>query len=235
METHIKILLNRLSCASITIATLILILLITKTPETCLSSSSKSSSNSIIKFPKSSCDYTHRELVSIDKKNKRIWSTNDWVKKVKSLTELFHEIQNQVGLRLLNNHTKALCVSAGAGHEVMALNQLGVIDVTGVELIESPPLVSRADPHNLPYFDGVFDFGFTAHLTEALFPYRFVYELERTIRSGGVVVVVVEECNADELGEIKSLFKRCNFVSARNVTLAGLRMTRIIMRNRVPP
>ncbi|MCL7022056.1 hypothetical protein MKW94_023612 [Papaver nudicaule] len=231
MEKHIKTLLNRLSCASITIATLTLILLITKTPETCVSS--KPSSNSITKFPKSSCDYTHRELVSIEKKNKRIWSTNDWIKKVKSLTELFHEIQDQWGLKFLNNHTKALCVSAGAGHEVMALNQLGVIDVTGVELVESPPLVSRADPHNLPFFDGVFDFGFTAHLTEALFPYRFVYELERTIRPGGVVVVVVEECDFDELGEIKRFFKKCDFVSARNVTLAGLKMTQIIMRNRV--
>ncbi|MCL7042256.1 hypothetical protein MKW94_027998 [Papaver nudicaule] len=214
MEKHIKTLLNRLSCASITVATLTLILLITQTPETCISSSSSSSSSkpsssSITKFPKSSCDHTHRELVSIEKKNKRIWSTNDWIRKVKSLTELFHEIQNQWGL---NNHTKALCVSAGAGHEVMALNQLGVTDVTGVELIESPQLVSRADPHNLPFFDGVFDLGFTAHFTEALFPYRFVYELERTIRPGGVVVLVVEECDFDELGEIKSFFKKCDFV-----------------------
>ncbi|MCL7043327.1 hypothetical protein MKW94_027359 [Papaver nudicaule] len=102
----------------------------------------------------------------------------------------------------------------------MALNQLGVIDVTG------PPLVSRADPHNLPFFDGVFDLGFTAHLSEALFPCRFVYELERTIRPGGVVVLVVEEF---------FFFKKCDFVSARNVTLAGLRMTQILMRNPVPP
>ncbi|OVA15368.1 Methyltransferase type 11 [Macleaya cordata] len=229
MDKHIRTLLNRLSCASITIATFTLILLLIETPETCISDSDPKPS---IKFPKSSCDSTHRELVSIEKKNKRTWSTNDWRKKVESLTQFFHEIQN---LGFLTNHSKVICVSAGAGHEVMALTKMGVIDVTGVELIDSPPLVSRADPHNLPFFDGVFDLGFTAHLAEALFPNRFVAELERTVRPGGVSVVVVEECSDDELREIKGLFKRSSFVSARNVTLIGLKMTEIIMRNRIPP
>ncbi|KAF6170422.1 hypothetical protein GIB67_014352 [Kingdonia uniflora] len=111
---------------------------------------------------------------------------------------------------------------------------MGVGDVTGVELIDSPPLVSRADPHNLPFFDGVFDLGFTAHLGEALFPTRFVSELERTVRIGGVCVIVIEECDDDEVGEIRSLFRLSSFVSARNVTLVGLKMTQIIMRIRVP-
>ncbi|MCL7032750.1 hypothetical protein MKW94_012523 [Papaver nudicaule] len=107
-----------------------------------------------------------------------------------------------------------LCASITIATLTLVLLTSCVIDVTGVELVESPPLVSRADPHNLPFFDGVFDLG--------------------TIRPGGVVVVVVEECDFDELGEIKSFFNKCDFVSARNVTLAGLRMTQIIMRNRVP-
>ncbi|KAI9086392.1 hypothetical protein K1719_031476 [Acacia pycnantha] len=43
-----------------------------------------------------------------------------------------------------------LCVSTGARHKVMALTNMGLLDVTVVELIESPPLVSQADSHNLP-------------------------------------------------------------------------------------
>lgn len=126
-------------------------------------------------------------------------------------------------------------MSAGAGHEVRALNQIGVKDVTGVELVDSPPLVSRADPHNLPFFDGIFDLGFSAHLDQALFPSRYAAEMERTVRVGGVCVVVVEECGEEEVGEVGRLFRKSKFVSAQNFSLVGSRMTRIIFRVTAPP
>ena len=68
----------------------------------------------------------------------------------------------------------------------MAMAQIGLSDVTAVELVDSLPLVRRADPHNLPFFDGAFDFAFTAHLDDALFPWRVVEEMERTVRRGAV-------------------------------------------------
>ncbi|KAA0040462.1 Methyltransferase type 11 [Cucumis melo var. makuwa] len=177
MESHIRRFLNNLSFASIAIATLILIFLFLQTPQTCIPQNSPSKPH--LKFPKSSCDSTPRELVSIDKKNKRLWSSNDWKKKLSSFINFFQSIRN---LGLLHNHTKFICVSAGAGPEVMALSHMGVHDVTGVELIDSPPLVSRVDPHNLPFFDHVFDLAFTAHLALALFPSRFVSKMERVVR-----------------------------------------------------
>lgn len=112
----------------------------------------------------------------------------------------------------------------------MALNNLGVADVTGVELIDSFPLVSRADPHNLPFFDEAFDMAFTAHLTEALFPSKFVGEMERTVRVGGVSMVLVEECAGREIKHIVGLFRSSRFVDAVNVTVTGSNMTRILMR-----
>ncbi|TYJ95942.1 Methyltransferase type 11 [Cucumis melo var. makuwa] len=189
MERHIRHFLNKLSFASIAIATLILIFLFLQTPQTCIPLNSPSKPHH--KFPKSCCDSTPRELVSIDKKNKC----------------------------LLHNHTKVICVSTGAGHEVMALSHMGVHDVTGVELIDSPPLVSRADPHNLPFFDHVFDLAFTAHLAEALFPSRFVSEMERDVRPNGVCVIVVKECGDYKVKEIVGLFMKSRFVNSINVTL----------------
>lgn len=109
------------------------------------------------------------------------------------------------------------------------------MDVTGVELVDSPPLVSRADPHNLPFFDGVFDLGFSAHLDQALFPSRYAAEMERTVRVGGVCLVAVEECGEEEVGEIGRLFRKSRFVSAQNFSLVGSRMTRIIFRVTAPP
>ncbi|KAH7532979.1 hypothetical protein FEM48_Zijuj04G0080800 [Ziziphus jujuba var. spinosa] len=228
MDRHIREFLNRLSYATITIATLILIVLFLQTPETCVPHGSPPKPH--LRFPRSSCDSSPRELLTIEKKNKRLWSTKSWRNKVESYITFFKEFQD---LGLLHNHSKVLCVSAGAGHEVMGLSQMGVGDVTGTEMVDSPPLVSRADPHNLPFFDHVFDLAFTAHFAEALFPSRFVSEMERTVRPGGVCVLIVEECGDEEVREIAGLFGRSRFVSAMNVTLTGLRMTRIIMKTKI--
>ncbi|KAI6693502.1 hypothetical protein NL676_021212 [Syzygium grande] len=81
--------------------------------------------------------------------------------------------------------SKVLYVSAETSHEVVALSESSVTDVTGVELIDLPPLVSRTDPHNLPFFDGVFDLAFSGNLEETLLLLRFVAEIERTVRFGG--------------------------------------------------
>lgn len=224
MDRQIQILLNRVSCASVTIATITLLLLFLQTPDTCVP---EANPKPHLRFPKSSCDSSHRELIPIEKKNRRLWSTKDWLKKVSSFTSFFIELRE---LGHLKNKTKVLCVSAGAGQEVRALLDMGVADVTGVELVDSPPLVSRADPHNLPFFDGVFDLAFTAHLAEALFPSQFVSEMERTVRIGGMCVLVVEE--EEDLRDIISLFRKSQFISAENVILIGLKMTRIIMRIR---
>nr|CAD1844419.1 unnamed protein product [Ananas comosus var. bracteatus] len=67
----------------------------------------------------------------------------------------------------------------------------GVADVTGVDL-DFPRLVNRADPHNLPFFDGVFDLAFTPGLAGALFPMRFTAEMEHTLRQGGTIVLALE-------------------------------------------
>ncbi|KAF7805846.1 S-adenosyl-L-methionine-dependent methyltransferase-like protein [Senna tora] len=230
MDRQIQVFLNRLSWVSIAIASLTLLHLFLQTPETCVPPDAPSKPH--LRFPKSSCDFSSRAHVPLDKKNKRLWSSKEWQKKVTSYIQFFKSIQD---LSLLNKNSRVLCVSAGAGHEVMALTNSGVLDVTGIELIDSPPLVSRADPHNLPFFDDSFDFAFSAHLAEALFPSRFASEMERTVQAGGVCLIVVEECGDDEVKEIVSLFKNSRFISANNVTLIGLKMTSIIMRTRNSP
>ncbi|KAL6538236.1 hypothetical protein OROGR_012224 [Orobanche gracilis] len=222
MEKHVQMFLNRVSFASIVIATLTLLLLYIQTPETCFDPSDPNP-KSHTRFPKSTCDFTHRSYTSIDKRNRRLWSTNAWKHAVFSYTSLFKTLQ-------ISNDSRVLVVSAGPGHAVQALQEIGVEDVVGVELFDSPPLVSRSDPHNLPFFDGIFDLGLGLHLDRALFPARYVGQIERTVRIGGVCVVTVEECANHEVDEIVKLFKKSVFVGAKNVSLAGERRTRIAMR-----
>ncbi|XP_056158424.1 uncharacterized protein LOC130134775 [Syzygium oleosum] len=225
MDRHVQAFLNKLSVASVAVATFTLLLLFLRTPQTCLPPAAAAAARH--RFPRSSCDSARREFLPLDKKNRRLWSSRAFRGQVLSYRRFFDSIRD---LGLLRNHSKVLCVSAGAGHEVAALSESGVADVTGVELIDSPPLVSRADPHNLPFFDGVFDLAFSGHLEEALFPSRFGAEMERTVRVGGACVVVVEECGDAEVEEIVGLFRKSRFLGAVNVTLIGLKMTRIIMR-----
>ncbi|GAB4825078.1 hypothetical protein Ancab_007952 [Ancistrocladus abbreviatus] len=135
MDRRIQALLNRISFISATIATLIILSLLLYTPDTCISHTAPS--HSFLKFPKSTCDFSHRSLTTLDKKNRRLWSTSAWINKVNSFSLVFLEAQR---LAILSNSSKSLCLLAGAGQEVMALNRIGVSDVTGIDLVDSPPL-----------------------------------------------------------------------------------------------
>ncbi|KAJ9550172.1 hypothetical protein OSB04_014217 [Centaurea solstitialis] len=226
MEKHIQIFLRKLSYLSITIATLTLILtyLLQTPPQTCINPNLHPHHKP---HPKSTCEAAHRPTTTAEKKNHRLWSTNAWRKSVDSFSNVFTYLQSTNHLK---NTSHVLVVSAGGGHAVASLNQIGVHDVTGVEVIDSPPLVAKSDPHNLPFFDGVFDLGFSACLDLALFPSRYVRELERTVRVGGRCVVCVEECGDGEVKEVMKLFARSELSESRNVTVSGSRMTMIVAR-----
>ncbi|KAJ4825215.1 hypothetical protein Tsubulata_044810 [Turnera subulata] len=227
MESHVERFLNKVSIACITIATITLLFLFLQTPKTCIPPHLHITKPHH-KFPSSTCDPSlHRPHIPLAKRNHRLWSSKSWVSQVSSLATFFQNLQSW---SLFHNRSRVLCVSAGAGHEVMALHKLGVGDVTGVELVDSLPLVKRADPNHLPFFDGVFDLAFTRHFDVALFPLRFVSEMERTVRRGGVCVLVVEECGGGGVDGVVGMFQRSKFVRADNITLLGERMTRIVIR-----
>nr|XP_043612958.1 uncharacterized protein LOC122584939 [Erigeron canadensis]XP_043612959.1 uncharacterized protein LOC122584939 [Erigeron canadensis]XP_043612960.1 uncharacterized protein LOC122584939 [Erigeron canadensis]XP_043612961.1 uncharacterized protein LOC122584939 [Erigeron canadensis]XP_043612962.1 uncharacterized protein LOC122584939 [Erigeron canadensis]XP_043612963.1 uncharacterized protein LOC122584939 [Erigeron canadensis]XP_043612964.1 uncharacterized protein LOC122584939 [Erigeron canadensi len=219
MEKHIENFIKKISYLSLTLATLTLLLSIfffQTPPQNCL--------NQITNHPKTSCDASHRRITTISKKNHRIWSTNTWRKSVRSYTTIFN------GLNIISNNTRVLIVSAGGGQPVMALKELGIVDVMGVELVDSPPLVRRADPHNLPFFDRVFDLVFSGHLGQALFPGRYVGEMERSVRIGGMIVVCVEVFGDSEVKNVMTLFRKSEFLEVRNVTLMRSKMTMVVAK-----
>uniref|UniRef100_A0A1J3JET7 Methyltransferase type 11 domain-containing protein n=2 Tax=Noccaea caerulescens TaxID=107243 RepID=A0A1J3JET7_NOCCA len=230
MERNVEKMLNRVSVAFISIGTVIMVIMILQTPKTCISPEAPSKSHT--HFPRSTCDSSPRQHLPLPKKNARMWSSKAWKKRLSSFSSYFIRFRD---LGFLQNHTKALCLSAGAGHAPMALSQIGLADVTAVELVESLPLVRRADPHNLPFFDGVFDFAFTAHLAEALFPWRFVEEMERTVRRGGICLVAVDECGGDDVKDITRLFLNSKLVDVANVTLEGSKMTSLLLKVQESP
>ncbi|KAF8766109.1 hypothetical protein HU200_007604 [Digitaria exilis] len=135
-------------------------------------------------------------------------------------------------MRLLGESSRALCVAAGAGLAVDALHAAGVRDVTGVDLVDFPPLVRRADAHNLPFFDGAFDVALCddpGAVTGALFPSRFAAELERTVRRGGAIVIAVERRFG--FSTVAGLFRKSRVVEVRNATLDGSIVNIVILRS----
>ncbi|KAG2263122.1 hypothetical protein Bca52824_070201 [Brassica carinata] len=225
MERNVEKMLNRVSTVFIIIGTLIMVIMILQTPKTCISPEAPSKPHT--HFPRSTCDSSPRKHLPLPKKNARLWSSKAWKTRLTSFSSYFLRFRD---LGLLRNHTRALCLSAGAGHAPMAMNRIGLSDVTAVELVDSLPLVRRADPHNLPFFDGVFDFAFTAHLGDALFPWRVVEEMERTVRGGGFCVVAVDECGGDDVRDVARLFLKSKIVDVANVTLEGLKRTSILLK-----
>eukprot|EP01018_Ginkgo_biloba_P011576 Gb_18011 [translate_table: standard] len=159
-----------------------------------------------------------------EKQRKKLWASRNWKQKVDSFTAIFKDIWEEGSLSL---HSKAMCISAGVGQEVMALRQMGLDDALGIEVVESPPLVIRGDPHNHPFPANTFDLEFSTHISEALFPTRFVSEMERTLKPGGLAVIVIP---SSPLDPIIALFNASQLLNKKNVSLFGQACTEMVFR-----
>ena len=173
--------------------------------------------------------YIQRQLnKTLNLKLREIWRTRDWDRKIQVFTRFFGELKQK---KLLSNDSKALSIGARMGQEVEALKRVGVSDSIGMDLVPSPPLVVEGDFHNQPFEDGTFDFEFSNVFDHALYPEKFVGEIERTLKPGGVCVLHVsvnkrtDKYSANDLYSVeplKKLFKRSNLVHVRTVDGFGL-------------
>ncbi|BAD53368.1 unknown protein [Oryza sativa Japonica Group] len=229
MDGHVRRLLNRVSIALAAVATAALLQLFRHSSSSCFVGSPAYSSLSLAPFPRTSCDAASRRVVDPNLRLAKLRSSPRWRRRSAALsTSVFPRLRR---LRLLRRSSRVLCVAAGAGQAVDALHVAGVGDATGVDLVDFPPLVRRADPHNLPFFDGVFDVVLSDEpmaLTGALFPSRFVAEAERTVRWGGAIALAIER--HIDLSTVASLFKKSRVAAAWNATLDGSAATMVILR-----
>ncbi|KAL1550406.1 hypothetical protein AAHA92_18371 [Salvia divinorum] len=173
--------------------------------------------------------YIQRQLnKTLNPKLRKIWTTRDWERKIRVFAAVFDDLKRR---GLLSNSSRALCVGARMGQEVEALRRVGVSDSVGLDLVPSPPLVVRGDFHHQPFDDGSFDFEFSNVFDHALYPDKFVGEIERTLRPGGVCVLHValrrrsDKYSANDLFSaepLKKLFKTSRLLRLRSVDAFGL-------------
>ncbi|KAG8365981.1 hypothetical protein BUALT_Bualt17G0028600 [Buddleja alternifolia] len=180
---------------------------------------------------------SHQLNKTLNPKLRKIWKTRDWDRKINVFSSFFDDLKKK---NLLSNSSKALCIGARMGQEVVALKRVGVSDSVGIDLVPSPPLVVRGDFHRQPFDDESFDFEFSNVFDHALYPEKFVGEIERTLRPGGVCVLHVvisrrpDKYSANDLFSVdplKKLFKRSELVHVRTVDGFGLD-TEVVFRKK---
>ncbi|KAI3497642.1 hypothetical protein L1887_33094 [Cichorium endivia] len=155
----------------------------------------------------------HQLQKTTNPKLREIWTTRDWERKIRVFTQFFSDLKHK---NLLSNSSKALCVGARVGQEVEALQRVGVSDSVGLDLVPYPPLVIQGDFHRQPFDDGTFDFEFSNVFDHALYPEKFVGEIQRTLKPGGICVLHValsrrsDKYSANDLYSVEPLIKLFN-------------------------
>ncbi|XP_038994143.1 uncharacterized protein LOC120118073 [Hibiscus syriacus] len=182
--------------------------------------------------------YIQRQLnKTLNPKLRKIWTTRDWDRKVNVFSRFFKELMDE---NLLSKSSKSLSIGARVGQEVAALKLIGVSDAVGMDLVPFPPLVVKGDFHNQPFDNDTFDFEFSNVFDHALYPKKFVAEIERTLKPNGVCVLHValstrgDKYSANDLYSIKpltKLFRRSDLVRVRKVDGFGLD-TEVVFRKK---
>jgi len=185
--------------------------------------------------------YIQRQLnKTLNPKLRKIWTTRDWNRKIPVFAKFFSELKTK---NLLQETSKALCIGARVGQEVEALRRINVVDSIGMDLVPHPPLVVEGDFHNQPFDNDTFDFEFSNVFDHALYPQKFVAEIERTLKPNGVCVLHValsrraDKYSANDLYSVEplvELFKNSVLVHVRKVDGFGLD-TEVAFRKKQPP
>lgn len=122
-----------------------------------------------------------------------------------------------------------------------ALKLVGVNDAVGIDLVPHPPLVIEGDFHAQPFKEDTFDFEFSNVFDHALYPWKFVGEIERTLKPGGVCVLHVaisrkgDKYSANDLYSLKplvGLFNGSELVEVKKVDGFGLD-TEVVFRKKI--
>lgn len=119
---------------------------------------------------------------------KKIWASKAWRQEVEFYSGIFQKLSER---GLLRPGFKALCVGAGSGQPVLALRENGLPDAIGIDSKSFAPLVRKSDINRLPFAHDSFDLVFSGSFDRALVPALLAYEVERTLKTGGVAVMLV--------------------------------------------
>jgi SAM-dependent methyltransferase len=144
-------------------------------------------------------DYINFQLIKTSDKNKqKKWLTDEWRLKIDIFKNIFSN-----NLNIINKCSNALCLGSRTGQEVVALQELGVKNVIGIDLHEFKPYTIKGDIHNLDFNDEIFDLEFSNIFDHSLYPDKFISEVYRTLKKNGYFILHIQiDINQDKYTEI---------------------------------
>lgn len=100
-------------------------------------------------------------------------------------------VRELMGMQMLTNDAKALCVDRGSTSSMHALRELGFSNVCGVHRHPFFSLKHKKFVYELDYEGNTFDFVFTRDLDKVSVPALLILEMERVLKPSGIGAVLV--------------------------------------------
>lgn len=122
-----------------------------------------------------------------DPTKRKKWLNEEWRSKIDGFKHEFSRLSN-----FLTHDKRCLCLGARTGQEVVALNELGLNDVVGIDIVPNKPYVILGDIHNLDFEDNSFDFIYTNIIDHSIDPQKMISEAERVMKVGGIMMIQVQ-------------------------------------------
>lgn len=131
-------------------------------------------------------DYiNHQKEKTTDPERREKWLGEEWELKLNFFESKFSEYQERF---FDESFKKAVGLGARTGQEVQAFKNIG-LDAIGIDLVPCEPLVIEGDIHDMPFHDSEFDVAFTNVFDHSLYPQKFVREIERILKKGGIAII----------------------------------------------
>ncbi len=112
--------------------------------------------------------------------------------------------------RFITHDTKGLCLGARYGEEVQALRDIGYANITGIDIVACPPLVTSGDMNHVDCDNNEYGFIFSNALDHAYSLKTFADEVSRIGRPDAIALFHVylknmgayESCYIESEGEV---------------------------------
>ena len=168
----------------------------------------------------------HQKEKTLDPVRREKWLGEEWDLKLNGFKKEFSKMSN-----FLNPDSRCLCLGARTGQEVVALREMGIKNVVGIDIVPHKPYVIEGDIHDLDFDDNSFDFVYTNIIDHSLNPQKMISEIERVLKVGGVFYLQIQlGVNQDEytvfeinnpLFDIVSLFEQSYCLTIKRINSDG--------------
>ena len=128
-----------------------------------------------------------QSIKTLDPVKREKWLGVEWRQKIDGFKLEFSKLENY-----LTKDKKCLCIGARTGQEVVALKEMGIEDVTGIDIIEHLPYVIKGDMHDLNFEDNSIDFVYTNILDHSIMPEKLFSEVERVLKNDGLFFLQIQ-------------------------------------------